>query len=937
MPELIPLVLGDALLPISFNDCGCCEGREQQTPIALFNRPELSAVGYRVGTHARFMETMLARLSSPEFPALADLRTRDQDDFSIALLDGWATISDILAFYQERIANESYLRTATERRSIIELAKLIGYRPHPGIAASTLLAFFLAEALGAPDQAIKRTKIPRATRVQSVPGPGETPQTFETVEDIDARLEWNVLRPRMTTPQVLTKQSKKAYLKGTDTGLKKGDPILFVGEERGTDPNSDHWDLRFLSSVKPDHPNGRTFVEWATEDSTSELRSVASDAGKNNPKVYALRVRASLFGYNAPHPRVLHESIQKNYGFGTSASMIALIEFRGFSGIGDWKFNFDGSLAFHLDTTYPTIVPGSWIVLSHSSVARLFEIEKITEDARTDFTLSSKTTRVTVDRPELPELPDALYHVYRDMTAYAESQELALADAPIDDAIWGDEIILDRRIAGLQPGHTLIVNGKVTLLFQKLFFVAFTPEIFSPALSATSTVALSVLAKPLVTSSFAPGTDAFQLKQPDVPNGDNDNEDEDQSASSASAQQEDEVAAELVTLKEAKVENGLTKLVFSKPLAHAYERTTLEILGNVAPANHGETVNEILGSGDASQPHQRFTLKQKPLTYVSATNPRGAESTLDVRVNDVLWKEVPTLYGRGSRDRVYTTDMDDEGKVSVLFGDGVNGARLPTGQNNVRATYRKGIGLGGQVAADQISLLMSRPLGVQSVVNPIPATGAADPESRDDARGNAPVTVLTLDRVVSLRDYEDFARSFAGVAKALATWSWDGARRRVCITVAGPAGATIEEGGTLHNNLVSALRAAGDPFVGFAIKSFRSVAFLLKIKVKVLSDYLPEKVLPQVEQGLRTAFGFAARALGQPVHLSEVIAIVEQVTGVEAVDVDRLYRESAPNAIPMLFSRLPAERPILGSDDTIKAAELLTLHTGPLAGLELMP
>ena len=48
---------------------------------------------------------------------------------------------DILTFYQERIANEAYLRTATERVSIGELAKLIGYKLRPGLAASVALAF----------------------------------------------------------------------------------------------------------------------------------------------------------------------------------------------------------------------------------------------------------------------------------------------------------------------------------------------------------------------------------------------------------------------------------------------------------------------------------------------------------------------------------------------------------------------------------------------------------------------------------------------------------------------------------------------------------------------------------------------------------------------------------------------------------------------------
>src|SRR5687767_11828011 len=115
--------------------CDCCEGTNQRTPEPIVNRPGLDALAYRVGTHAAFLETMKVRLSNMvlEIPDMADpnrsvaayplhsLTTRAPYDASIAMLDAWATVGDVLTFYQERIANEGYLRTATERRSILEL------------------------------------------------------------------------------------------------------------------------------------------------------------------------------------------------------------------------------------------------------------------------------------------------------------------------------------------------------------------------------------------------------------------------------------------------------------------------------------------------------------------------------------------------------------------------------------------------------------------------------------------------------------------------------------------------------------------------------------------------------------------------------------------------------------------------------------------------
>jgi hypothetical protein len=192
----------------------------------VVNRPGLSALSYRAGTHSSFKRSMLATLSAAEFPALKDLRTRADDDFTIALLDAAAVVADVLTFYQERLVNESFLRTATERRSVLELARLIGYELHPGVAASAALAFTLEEAPGAP----RETIIDIGTRVQSIPGPGEKPQTFEIVEKITARVEWNALRAKMTRINVPKFGGRAAYLRGIATNLKPGDARQGTGE-----------------------------------------------------------------------------------------------------------------------------------------------------------------------------------------------------------------------------------------------------------------------------------------------------------------------------------------------------------------------------------------------------------------------------------------------------------------------------------------------------------------------------------------------------------------------------------------------------------------------------------------------------------------------------------------------------------------------------------
>ena len=174
------------------NECGCCEGVESFTPASVENLPGLSALVYRVGTQGSFKTTMQAALSGQA--PLRELTTREDDDPAIATLDGWATILDVLSFYQERIANEGYLRTATERRSILEMARSIGYELRPGVAAGTFLAFKLETAPGAPPSA----RIPVGTKAQSTPAQDERPQTFESTEEIVGFGAWNELKARQT-------------------------------------------------------------------------------------------------------------------------------------------------------------------------------------------------------------------------------------------------------------------------------------------------------------------------------------------------------------------------------------------------------------------------------------------------------------------------------------------------------------------------------------------------------------------------------------------------------------------------------------------------------------------------------------------------------------------------------------------------------------------
>jgi len=898
---------------LQLDTCVCCEGVRVLTPVAISNPPGLPRIAYRAGTHGSFKESMEARLSGQA--ALRRLTTRDDDDPTIALLDAWATVLDVLTFYQERIANEVYLHTATELRSILELAREIGYELGPGAAAGTDLVFTLETAAGAPDSVRLRTGV----KVQSLPGQDELPQVFETVEEIEARPEWNALRARLTKPVTPVLGVTEVFLRGIDTNLRPGDLILFVGNERLADKTSERWDVRRLTVVEPDRAHGVTRVAWE-EGLGFPLTGHVIEPAQVNLNLYTLRQRAGLFGNNAPDWLAMPLDLRKVYkptdGGGTEWPHMSLQKV----GAGGADNPVDDVF---LDALYPQIVAGSWVLLVRPDPKHpkrgyweLYQVTTAVEDSRTDFTISAKTTRLTLSGENLREQFDT---ELRETVVYGQSEQLGLVEAPLTDPVQGDEIALREPVPRLPEGRSLVVSGKRARIAVR---GGFTGLELVPG-DGSAQVGLNPGEVLEVTAPFATELDGTRTWQVDTLKGKRGTVHAAANAFVLAPVPDDaetiyEDTKTGVSLSEAAEQS---KLKLAGSLANAYDRESFRIAANVAPATHGESKAEVLGSGDASAPFQQFVLKDAPVTYVPTSDPSGSATTLSVRVNDLLWKEVRALYGHGPRDRVYVAHAGADGKQVVEFGDGQTGARLPTGSENVRAAYRVGLGLKGEVKEGRLSLLLSPPLGVKSVTNPFPATGAADPETLDRARDNAPLTVLTFDRIVSLQDFEDFAAAFAGVGKAQATWLWDGESRLVQLTVAADNGDPLAPTSLTYQYLMSAVRTSGDPRAHVRVDPFEQLTFKLEANVFVKPEYEAAKVLAAVTAELQGRFSFERRAFGQSVAQSDVMAAIQLVEGVRAVELTSLY---LTGETPVVNALLPALRARIESG-AIRAAQLLTV------------
>lgn len=59
----------------------------------------------------------------------------DPADVGLAIVEAFAYLGDITSYYTDRVLNEAYLTTATQRQSILDIARMLGYSPSTAMPA----------------------------------------------------------------------------------------------------------------------------------------------------------------------------------------------------------------------------------------------------------------------------------------------------------------------------------------------------------------------------------------------------------------------------------------------------------------------------------------------------------------------------------------------------------------------------------------------------------------------------------------------------------------------------------------------------------------------------------------------------------------------------------------------------------------------------------
>jgi uncharacterized phage protein gp47/JayE len=313
------------------------------------------------------------------------------------------------------------------------------------------------------------------------------------------------------------------------------------------------------------------------------------------------------------------------------------------------------------------------------------------------------------------------------------------------------------------------------------------------------------------------------------------------------------------------------------------ETNTFKIFEGV-PVEEGNLIeDEILGTSDGT-PNQKFPLGQTGLILRSlgASQDINRDIIIISYLNGVPteWKLQESLAFSRENQKDFMIEVDEEDRATIIFGDDSFGA-IPPNDTIIKATYRVGGGLSGNVGASKIETIVDAPqltAIAAEVTNPEPATGGADRESIEDAIFHAPRVFRSLKRSVTAEDYEALALEFNGVGKVRAeSPHWN----MVTLFVAPEGGGYVDD--ILESNLLAYFEDKRPLSTIIKIEDVTYVDIYVTAEVGVKSYYNPDEVKEQVQAAAANLLAFENVDFGECIYLSKFYEAIEDIEGVEYV------------------------------------------------------
>lgn len=854
------------------NDCA----QAPRFPRRVSNRPGLARIDTRIGTYPDIRDYLLARLN--ENTALAAWTHRQPDDPGIALLESAAVVADILTFYHSLYANESYLRTASWRDSIAELVRLSGYRLAPGLGGRATFAVTVSGT-----QAVT---VPRGFGFKAQPQDADKPQVFEALQQSVAYphlSSFQLYRPR-TTPPIYN--GRKAFELATQlpvgVSLQPGDRVMVGVPYPSAEAPVTLSHPQILQVDKVETALGVTTVSMKGALTALDEWIVMDYYAQMAPMMYSVAGQAATSG--AVQSVMLPAMQMMNTG--TIASSAA----------SDPVLSATELLAFKIASTHRHF--------GHNAPATVMSISA-----------SGRATPQAVGFERYQGVPTG---------AYADASLLA-TEAPLDGVVEtvaaGTTLLAEGRFHSHDAPH-----GRPLVLVRQIEQVAQRTLGWGAQTGPASVLRLDGKLSAATTSGqldrvnigelnlHAAVGGAFRLRATAVPVAAAQGQGLDFHGTQQELQALQQrplmlawpngktLAAQVLAITPggSPDERRLRRVTLDRQVSYAdfpHDDPLVTVYGNLVETSQGETQAEaVLGDGDRRQAFQTFALPKTPLTYfLEADGEPAQRAELSVYVNGILWNRRETLFGAGPDDAVYVIREDADGNSHVQFGEGLTGARLPSGKGNVSVVYRVGSGAHGPLKAGTQPAAASGTPRLAKVALPAAITGGAGPEAESGARLASPLRLQSLGRIVSLADLEAEALGLAGVLKAGAAWAEAAAGAGIVLTVL-TASESPADAAALASTLRGIYHARGPGRYPLQVIMGRCRYVTLKLTVGYAPDRREADVRAAVmaalgaggeegngiaaDQGL---FSMERRRFGETAHVSQVTGAVQRVAGVNWV------------------------------------------------------
>jgi hypothetical protein len=855
------------------------------------NQPGLDRIGYRIGEYPDMVQAMIRQLDREV--TLAAWTHRGVDDPANALVEGAAILGDILSFYQERYANEAFLRTATWRESVADLVRLTGYRLAPGLGGRGTVAF---ETKG-----VQPVTVPAGFPLKADLEDAAKPAEFQTEADLVA---W----PHLSRFHLYRKRTYFAAIPANATEVE----IDHVGGETASTAvaglDLQPGDRLMILSDPPSWESGGT--GFTTEQKTPQILKVQA-------------VRSVLDRTLVTFETALTES--------WTAPVTAYRLGRTFRHFGH--------------AAPPTFTEN--VIESGKITGAREETTGYERHVRPEHACANTSCSIDLPGEEIP-----LDQEVADLAVGGR----VIVEVPILYAGERRALAVSRGITGLrgtslgfasQTGPLTLLSMDEALLTHDGLYSAEADvrdyrihEVTSPAIGLRRVAHA-------YGGDFTTGTAALWFFGTEA-------EVRAIAGRRLTLWNEEDGRVETLTCVNAAkdftgggAEPAIWALSFDAPPTlfrreeFDEEENTVTVLGNLVDVEEGKAVaTQVLGNGDARAAFQTFRLP-KPLTYhlaPGATPPHAPELT--VYVGNRAWTRVPSLFGQPPDALVYVVREDAEGTSWVQFGDGKTGARLPSGVGNVSAAFRTGSGARGPLKPGTNPSAGQRMAELRKLQMPEGVFGGTDREDPENAREAAPGKVQSLGRLVSLADYENELLTIPGVARVRAEWDIADGVPGVVLRILLQHGREDEFNG-VRETIASYQRCRGPNRFALTVEQafLRQVWIDLRygldgrfveaeVEAAVVSALAPMDVEDAEHHGL---FAMRARRLGGREYATRIEATVQSVAGVTWAQVTALGLFSADQSRSGDSLVLPPAPRSLASQLTPARNELLALTRGALA------